>query len=718
MQRIKTTPITNFFAKRQYNEDTQNHSNLESSPVHVETEMRGNLNSSKEPILDRLTEYDVISLPKAPGLRRKLSDFHINDRDIIRREYIRRCPCQPLDYNFPKTNRKFVLSWFEKFEPWLEYSKEKDAAFCFVCYLFKSSCTSGGEAFVNERFRTWSKTSAFDIHVGNHMSAHNNAMKNYDIFIKQKSSIACCFENYSKEVKSDYRIRLETSIEALRFLCLQGLAARGHNESDQSLNQGNFLELLKLMAKRDSNVARVVLEKSPGNCTLTSSQIQKDIELDGSFFAILADESADISDKEQMALWLRYVDKMGKVKERLLGIVRVGDTISLTLKAAIEKLLIENSLTLSSVRGQGYDGAKLNMGEIASGTGLNQEKGLSRPGDTCWGSHFKTILNVFALYSAILDVLDAIGEFCDGSEGVKVEKLAYTMQTFDFVFVGQLMIKIFGITNVSSLALQRRDQDIVNAIALVDSTKRNLQKIRDDGWDVHMEKVESFCLKHEISIPTMDDVYVIPGRYKRGRKNETNLHHFRVEVFLSLIDQILQEIDSRFDEVSKELLICITYQFDITKLVRLAHFYPNEFSNVDLLHFECQLENFIEDVRHDDRFLSLKNLNELSMKLVETKKHLVHMKVYLLLKLVLLLPVATASVERAFSAMTYIKNRLRNSMGDQSLNDNLLAFVERDLFCEISDEDIVNHFQNMRTLLSQKTTSEDEAKKMRQKAKE
>ncbi|KAK9749637.1 hypothetical protein RND81_02G140000 [Saponaria officinalis] len=534
-------------------------------------------------------------------------------------------------------------------EPILD-SKEKDAAFCFVCYLFKSSCTSGGEAFVNEGFRTWSKTSAFDIHV---------------------------------EVKSDYRIRLETSIEALRFLCLQGLAARGHKESDQSLNQGNFLELLKLMAKRNSNVARVVLEKTPGNCTLTSSQIQKDIvsafakettkkiieELDGSFFAILADESADISDKEQMALCLRYVDKMGKVKERLLGIVRVGDTTSLTLKAAIEKLLIENSLTLSSVRGQGYDGAsnmrgsinglktlilnespsayyvhcfahqlqltlvavakknvdcsvlfyslaillnvvgaehvlkELNMGEIASGTGLNQEKGLSRPGDTRWGSHFKTILNVFALYSAILDVLDAIGEFCDGR-----------------------------ITNVLSLALQRRDQDIVNAIALVDSTKRNLQKIRDDGWDVHMEKVESFCLKHEISIPTMDDVYVNPGRYKRGRKNETNLHHFRVEVFLSLIDQILQEIDSRFDEVSKELLICMSC-FNLS----------DQFSSFDITKL-----------------------------------------VYLLLKLVLLLPVATA--ERAFSAMTYIKNRLRNSMGDQL-----------DLFCEISDEDIVNHFQNMRT---------------------
>ena len=49
--------------------------------------------------------------------------------------------------------------------------------------------------------------------------------------------------------------------------------------------------------------------------------------------------------------------------------------------------------------------------------------------------------------------------------------------------------------------------------------------------------------------------------------------------------------------------------------------------------------------------------------LVETNKHVLHSYVYELLKLVLLLPVATASVERAFLVMNFIKNELRNSMG-------------------------------------------------------
>uniref|UniRef100_A0A453M3D6 HAT C-terminal dimerisation domain-containing protein n=1 Tax=Aegilops tauschii subsp. strangulata TaxID=200361 RepID=A0A453M3D6_AEGTS len=55
--------------------------------------------------------------------------------------------------------------------------------------------------------------------------------------------------------------------------------------------------------------------------------------------------------------------------------------------------------------------------------------------------------------------------------------------------------------------------------------------------------------------------------------------------------------------------------------------------------------------------------------LVETNKHEQYHVVYKLLKLVLILPVATASVERVFSSMSYVNNKLRNKMGDEYLND-------------------------------------------------
>ena len=59
-------------------------------------------------------------------------------------------------------------------------------------------------------------------------------------------------------------------------------------------------------------------------------------------------------------------------------------------------------------------------------------------------------------------------------------------------------------------------------------------------------------------------------------------------------------------------------------------------------------------------------------------------------ELVLILPVATASVERVFSSMNYVKNKLRNKMSDDYLNNCMVTFVEREFFKEVKDEDVMN----------------------------
>ncbi|XP_010694910.3 uncharacterized protein LOC104907650 [Beta vulgaris subsp. vulgaris] len=162
------------------------------------------------------------------------------------------------------------------------------------------------------------------------------------------------------------------------FLLGQGLACRGHDESNISNNKGNFLALLTWFAENNSDVSKVVLGNAPGNTTMTSPMIQKDLinscakettrllidDIGGDYFGILADESSDVSQKEQTALCLCYVNKKGKISERFLGIVHIKDTMALTLKNAIEILLMDHSLSLSGVRGQGYDGASNMRGEI------------------------------------------------------------------------------------------------------------------------------------------------------------------------------------------------------------------------------------------------------------------------------------------------------------------------------------------------------------------
>jgi hypothetical protein len=60
--------------------------------------------------------------------------------------------------------------------------------------------------------------------------------------------------------------------------------------------------------------------------------------------------------------------------------------------------------------------------------------------------------------------------------------------------------------------------------------------------------------------------------------------------------------------------------------------------------------------------------------------------VYRLLKLVLVLPVATATVERCFSAMKIVKTELRNNIGD----------VEKELMLRVTNEVVVCRFMDMK----------------------
>ena len=81
--------------------------------------------------------------------------------------------------------------------------------------------------------------------------------------------------------------------------------------------------------------------------------------------------------------------------------------------------------------------------------------------------------------------------------------------------------------------------------------------------------------------------------------------------------------------------------------------------------------------------------------MVETKKDVVYAFVYKLVKFALILPVATASVERVFSSMNIVKSKLRNRIGDQWMNDCLVTYIESDIFDTISNDVIMEQFQNM-----------------------
>uniref|UniRef100_J3KUU2 Uncharacterized protein n=1 Tax=Oryza brachyantha TaxID=4533 RepID=J3KUU2_ORYBR len=82
--------------------------------------------------------------------------------------------------------------------------------------------------------------------------------------------------------------------------------------------------------------------------------------------------------------------------------------------------------------------------------------------------------------------------------------------------------------------------------------------------------------------------------------------------------------------------------------------------------------------------------------MVETKRHVMFPLVYRLIELALLLSVATAFVERAFSAMKIIKTDRHNKMDDDWLSDLMICYIEKKIFKELDDDIIMKRFQALK----------------------
>lgn len=99
------------------------------------------------------------------------------------------------------------------------------------------------------------------------------------------------------------------------------------------------------------------------------------------------------------------------------------------------------------------------------------------------------------------------------------------------------MKTILGITNELSQALQRKDQNIENAMRLVKLSNMRLQMMRDDGWPILLEDASEFFRKYHISIPNMDEVYVVKGR--SARKSQKKIHVLIIIVSNCLIPLLI-----------------------------------------------------------------------------------------------------------------------------------------------------------------------------------
>ena len=177
--------------------------------------------------------------------------------------------------------------------------------------------------------------------------------------------------------------------------------------------------------------------------------------------------------------------------------------------------------------------------ELETGQGANQIRSLKRPGDTRWGSHLGSISSLMDMFNPVSSVLQKLAaDSSPGTYHADGDTSFNYLTSFEFVFILCMMREILEITEQLGQALQKKRQDIVNAIRLVQSTKFLLEEMRsDDGWELFFCKVVDFCVTHEIDIPDMEQTYIMRGgRARRQPDHFTKERYFRVEIFRATID--------------------------------------------------------------------------------------------------------------------------------------------------------------------------------------
>lgn len=481
----------------------------------------------------------------------------------------------PLDQH-PTHKRKFNHIWLSKFS-WLAYSGKLDGAFCKYCVFFsnqfvgQTSSQSLGN-LCREPYKNWKRAlEKFEYHQSTnyHKFSVLRADKLQENLDKQ-SSINQILDSASVEIIRKNRQKLVPIIKSVIFCGRAGLSLRGHRDSGTEVrlladpnesfnrNEGNFRNLLKFRIDAGDQSLREHFQTASANATYISWNIQNQIidacndiitkkliidVNEAKAFVVLADETTDISNKEQLTLCVRYV-KNDNICENFLKFVHITSTTGAALAKSILESLESLGLNPKYLCGQGYDGAAAMSGHIkgvqtlisnqfpaakyvhCASHNLNlclssssdvpevrnclgivekcytffntpkreqillqkiehtlpesKRHGLKQLCPTRWVERHDSVLIMEELYKPLCLALEEIEMWTDRSTSSEASTLLTSLKTPKFLLSLLCLKTIYAFTLPLSKILQTKNLDLSSALELADTVIKQLKAVRSD----------------------------------------------------------------------------------------------------------------------------------------------------------------------------------------------------------------------------------------------
>lgn len=173
-------------------------------------------------------------------------------------------------------------------------------------------------------------------------------------------------------------------------------------------------------------------------------------------------------------------------------------------------------------------------------------------------------------------------------------------------------------------------------------------------------------------------------RHRQNYSGNSPEEYFRQSVFVPYLDEIISSLEERFTAHKDEIITLhsvIPYhctQKTFLDIKPAFIFYIDDMKNKNLSVLEGEWDLWVLKWKKT-KTLNPEAIPRYAVDALKESSNCIFPNISILLELLAVLPVSTASVERSFSTLKRLKSYLRNSTGDERLSALALMSIHRDI---------------------------------------
>lgn len=667
-----------------------------------------------------------------------------------KKELLTNCWVPPTTYDFAKdvglSSRKFNHGWLQTYSPWLAYSKGSKGALCKFCVLFPPlpGTVKGvlGSFIVTPFIRYKHLHENCKSHASTHW--HKAAVSAAKTFMDEIPVDVQVISGHKILIEENKKI-LASIISTIIFCGTHDLPLRGNEQ-----HEGVFQDLIHFRIDAgDQELKRHCdILNMRKNATYMSPQIQNEIiDLCGAVikddiieqakkafaFSVLADETADISGKEQLSIGLRFFDeKEMQVREEFVGFVELPALNATTIATAIDKFLEKEGLDPKKCVGQGYDGCSAMAGKYGGVQSIIRNKYEKAIFFHCASHKLNLVVNdlnsVPQIRNTIATIKDIIRFFresvlrrryapnipmlCESRWSQKYKSISVFNEHFikiveglkrlsleegnsntrnqafqlhsaatkpEFIVAVALIAKYSALLEPVVNALQFKTLDLVQCSKHIKRILGVITTHRSDAEKVTTELVNGVDeitkdVRVELTVPRS----IQKQKHRSNPPASSPLEYWNRSLVIPYLDSLVSSLEARFsDEHSPAFSILSLHPLIMLEItmkdfkIKVKEF--SDFYNLKDVASEVELWYTMWEKKK----LNKEQLKKLTIADLVKEAEIFYPATKKALLISITLPCTTCTVERSFSTLRRVKTWLRSTMTGERLNGLCLMSVHR-----------------------------------------